>query len=158
MDHITSYRSRHDRESMSLALKVNIIRSLDDQLEINIGDGLSARAPATRSGRFDRPVSRWKRKLLTYRRCITMKCAPTDPISKNISWLALREKRLARLFKVSCVNSVLPWQFYRPIVALCKKKDGGFGEFVGSWIRGRKPDLTDADVGVSHIDRRATAR
>lgn len=53
MDRITSYGSSHDRESMSLALKVNIIRRPDDQLEINIGDGLTAWAPATRSSWFD---------------------------------------------------------------------------------------------------------
>lgn len=52
MDRFTSYGSG-DHESMSLALKVNIIRRPDDQLEINIIDGLTARAPATRSIWFD---------------------------------------------------------------------------------------------------------
>ena len=41
MDHITSYGSSRDHESMSLALKVNIIRRPDDQLEINISDGFT---------------------------------------------------------------------------------------------------------------------
>lgn len=53
MDHITSYGSSHDHESMSLALKVNIIRRPDDQLEINISDGSTEWAPATQSSRSD---------------------------------------------------------------------------------------------------------
>lgn len=95
MDRITSYGSSHDRESMGLALKVNIIRRPDDQLEINISDGLTAWAPATRSSRFDRhrctvkgrapPPADPQSQLDT----IAMKCAPTAPLLhpffKNLS-------------------------------------------------------------------------
>lgn len=97
--------------------------------EIDIGDGLAARA----TGQRDPVGPIW-----------AARSSVCDPASLGLShgWNSHRRSRSTHfqkafqtertvwsLFKVLRVNSVLPWQLYRPIVALCEEK-GGFGEFV----------------------------
>lgn len=85
MDRVTGYGSS-DRESMSLALKVNIIRRPDDQLEINISDGLTVRA--TRSSWFDRFHKEKKQKAPP---AGSTRSPEPPPIYKSLSHLGLGE-------------------------------------------------------------------
>lgn len=127
MDHITAYGSSRDYESMSLALKVNIIRGLDNQLEINIGDGLTA------GHRQHDPVGpiHCERESCSIsspavRHRITMKYAPrppplTPPIYRKPLPTRPGRNAQSKLFKVLHVNSGFARQLYGPIVALCEK-------------------------------------
>lgn len=90
MDRVTGYGSS-DRESMSLALKVNIIRRPDDQLEINISDGLTARA--TWSSWFDRFHKEKEKSSSTSSTRVTVSqwSPQPPPIYKSLSCLSLGE-------------------------------------------------------------------